>query len=87
MFLLFVCFGIVFVFLYCFFGVFGIVFFAIGLGGVLFVAIQVLMQSAPLLHKLDNVVHEDEYLAPEEFRHVGRAVHGRIASRPTNGRN
>ena len=45
------------------------------------------MQSAPLLRKLDNVVHEDEYLAPEVFRDVSRAVHGAIASRPTNGRN
>ena len=33
-------------------------------------AIQVLMQPAPLLHKLDNVVHEDEYLAPKVFQHV-----------------
>ena len=28
------------------------------------------LQSAPLLHKLDNVVHEDEYLAPEAFGNV-----------------
>ena len=50
-------------------------------------AIQVLMHSAPLLHKLDSVVHEDEYLAPEVFRNVSRDVYGGIASRPTNGRN
>ena len=49
-------------------------------------AIQVLMQSAPLLHILDNVVHEDEYLAPEVFGIVSRIVYGGIASRSTNRR-
>ena len=52
-----------------------------------FVAIQVLTQSTPLLQKLDNVVHEDEYLVPEVFGHVSRIVYGGIASRSTNGRN
>ena len=32
------------------------------------------MQSASLLHMLDNVVHEDEYLAAEVFRNVSRIV-------------
>ena len=45
------------------------------------------MQSALLLHKLDNVVHEDEYLAPEAFGNVTVGVYGGIASGPTNGRN
>ena len=49
--------------------------------------IQVLMQPAPLLHKLDNVVHEDEYLAPDVFRNASRAVYGAIASRVTHERN
>ena len=50
-------------------------------------AIQVLMQSAPLLHKLDNVVHEDEYLTPEAFGNVTLGVFGGIANGPTDGRN
>ena len=50
-------------------------------------AIEVLMQFAALLHKRDNVVHEDEYLAPGMSGHVSQAVYGGIASRPTNGRH
>ena len=41
----------------------------------------------PLLHKLDNAVHENEYLAPEVFGNVSRALYGGVASIPTNGRN
>ena len=54
--------------------------------GYYFLVTQVLMQSAPVLHKLDNVVHEDEYLAPEVFGNLSRAVYRGIASRPTNGK-
>ena len=34
------------------------------------------MQSAPLLHKHENVVHEDEYLAPEAFGNATLEVYG-----------
>ena len=55
--------------------------------GVLFCRYSSTYAVCPLLHKLDNVVHENEYLAPDVFGNVSRALYGGIASRPTNRRN
>ena len=39
-------------------------------------AIRVIMQSAPVLHKLDNGAHKDGYLAPEAFGNVTLGMAG-----------
>ena len=71
----------------------GIVFWFFGIGflyffqGTILWLFKYLCSPPPLLHKLDNVVHEDEDLAPEAFGDVSRGVYGWLASEPTNARD
>ena len=67
-----------FVVWYCFF--WELFFFGIGVFGIYFLGTILwlfkYLCSPPLLHKLDNVVHENEYLAPDVFGNASRALYG-----------
>ena len=76
-------FGIVFLFFFGFF--FCIVFLVLFQGTILWLLKY--LCSPALLHKLDNIVHQDEYLAPEAIGNATPGAYGGIASGPTKGRN